>query len=151
MSVARSVWLALMLAATTLPKVDRAEAASVGAWSKTCTAPNWQTGVPEPAQEMNVDAPAATYWGFTSMQAGGRWLIQYNTGRIFGPTGTQTVLMFLFYHECAHAQFATSDERIADCMGLAAMRKDMEVTASMIAEITLAYNSVGRSFPSGPC
>ena len=128
-----------------------ARAASLPGWSKTCVAPNWITGAPEQVPDMNTNNPFSQFWGFTSRQPGGGWLIQFNLARIAGPLATPAVLKFLFYHECAHAQFNTADEGIADCQGLAAMRRDMRVTKAMIAEITAVYASVGRPFPSGPC
>ena len=142
----------LFAVAATIPMFYvNANAATVGNWSKTCIAPNWMTGVPEPVPDMNVNNPAVPFWGFTSKQPGGHWLTQYNYAKIFGPASTPNVLIFLFYHECAHAQFNSADEAVADCGGLNAMKQDMAVTSSMIAEITAAYNSVGRPFPSGAC
>jgi hypothetical protein len=127
-----------------------ASAAVVGSWSKTCYAPNWITGESEAVTETNVNDPYKTFYGFTSRQPGGHWLTQYNLARI----GTQTppdVLIFLFYHECAHARFNTSSEAIADCQGLKAMNEDIGVTSRIVAEIRETYASVGRPFPSGPC
>ncbi len=128
-----------------------AQSAELPGWSATCEAPNWQTGEWEEVPDVNVHAPGAGYWGFTSRQAGGHWLIQFNTARIFGPASSRSALMFLFYHECAHAQNNSSSETVADCEGLALMREDMDVTPSMISQIRMAYASVGRPFPSGSC
>ncbi len=128
------------------------DAATVGPWSKTCIAPNWITGAPEPVQEMNISQPGAPFWGFTSKQPGGHWLTQYNLFLLAQPAATPDVLIFLFYHECSHARFNTPDEHTADCQGLSAMAQDMGVTPSILGQITAAYASVGRPFPSGgPC
>ena len=131
--------------------VSNAQAATVGSWSKTCVAPNWMTGAPVVVPDTNVNDPSSPFWGFTSRQPGGNWLTQYNVAKISGPMATRAVLIFLFFHECAHAQFNSADEGIADCRGLEALRRDMPVTDSMIQEITAAYASVGRPFPSAPC
>ena len=140
-----------MLMALTCAYAHEVRAASLPGWSKTCVAPNWMTGVPETVPDMNINDPSLPFWGFTSKQPGGRWLTQYNLARIATPLATKSVLMFLFFHECAHAQFNSADEGVADCQGLAAMRRDMTVTDAMIGEIRAAYASVGRPFPSGPC
>ncbi len=149
---ARGFSLAFLLSAVLfVVSAANAGAATVGSWTKTCVAPNWMTGVLEAVPDVNVSDPTSGFWGFTSKQPGGHWLTQYNLARISTPLSTPTVLIFLFYHECAHAQFNSSDEGVADCQGLAAMSHDMPVTPSMIAEIRAVYNSLGRPFPSGPC
>jgi hypothetical protein len=140
--------LFLLLLVFSVLSLSRAQAATVGSWSKVCVAPNWITGIPEPVADMNINDPSQNFWGYTSQQSGGKWLTQYNLARI---AGTQNVLIFLFYHECSHAQFKTASETVADCQGLKAMGKDINVTPQIINEIKQAYASVGRPFPSGPC
>lgn len=127
-----------------------AEAATLPGWSRTCYAPNWMTGVVQPVPDYNVP-DLGGYWGFTSRAPGGRWLIRYSYAKISGYGATRAVLQFLYYHECAHARFNTSDERVADCEGLRAMRADVGLTPSQFAEIAATYARVGRPFPSGPC
>jgi hypothetical protein len=129
---------------------QKAVAASLPGWSQTCYANNWQTGQLQPVPEINVVDPNLP-WGHTDAQPNGTWLIRFNLQKIASPLATPAVLMFLFYHECSHARFATSDEGVADCQGLIAMRNDMTVTPQMYAEIAQVYASVGRPFPSGPC
>lgn len=149
---ATSLCIAVAVSIVLFVSLTKTHAATVGSWSKSCLAPNWMTGAMEQVFEANVHAPGSPFWGFASRQAGGRWLIQYNTARIFGPVSTRAVLIFLFYHECAHAQLNNPDERAADCHGLAKMREDMDVTPAMLAEISKAYASVMRAFPTGgPC
>jgi hypothetical protein len=153
----KRAWMAIfgvitMLGApNTLRWPVRAHAASLPGWDRTCYAPNWITGQMEAVPEANVHDPASPLWGVTRPLPGGRWRIQYNTAKIFGPTATRAMLQFLFYHECAHARTGSVDERVADCLGLQMMDDDIGVTAEAVAQIRFNYQSVGRQFPSGPC
>jgi len=126
-----------------------ADAATVGSWSKTCVARNSITGIPEPVAEMNINDPSLGFFAFTSKLPNGGWLTRYNLA--LAQTVPSDVLIFLFYHECAHAQVPTASEAVADCVGLRSMQSDMTVTPAMIADITRAYAARGRPFPSGPC
>jgi hypothetical protein len=142
-------FLRFFLSVLLLTGVSSMKAATVGAWSKVCIAPNYITGVPQPVPDMNVNNPAMNFWGFTSRQPGGTWLIQFNLAQI--RTTNPGVLIFLFYHECSHAMYNTDSEAVADCKGLEAMRQDVGVTAQLIADLKAVYASKGRPFPSGTC
>lgn len=132
--------------------VQPAQAMSQPGFSKICYVPNRNTGVVEAAVEQNVFLPNTPFWGYTSPLPNGQFLIQYNLAHMNGPDSTPNITMFIFYHECAHAQFRTSDEREADCQALAAMSRDMPVTPQMMAEFSIPYARVGRQFPTGgPC
>jgi hypothetical protein len=91
---------------------SRANAATVGQWSRTCTAPNWITGVPEAVPDSNINNPNMNFWGLTSKLPGGHWMTQYNLAKI---TAGPDVMIFLFYHECSHAKFNSTSETVADC------------------------------------
>jgi hypothetical protein len=41
-------------------------AVEVGAFSDTCVAPNWQTGIPEAVPDQNSPVPLGGYFGFTT-------------------------------------------------------------------------------------
>jgi len=126
-----------------------ANAFELKGFAKECYAPNWRTGRIERVRERNVAAPASGYLAFTSKQPDGGWLIEYNMPLMTQPHVTEATQKFIFYHECAHARFATADERTADCEGLAAMRKDMRVTPTMMAEIRSVFARSNREFPFG--
>jgi hypothetical protein len=62
------------------------------------------------------------YAGVTSPAPGGGWMITWDTQRLSAlPTYAHD---YIFYHECAHASVPTTDEVIANCRGLVAMRRD---------------------------
>jgi hypothetical protein len=143
-----TVLACLALSVLALPAA-KSSAASLPGWHRTCHAPNWITGDIENVPDSNVYDPGGNYWGFTNKLPGGHWATRYNTARIFGPASTPVVLKFLFYHECAHANADSPDEHVADCDGLDAMDDDIGVSGADMDEITQAYASVGRSFPSG--
>lgn len=134
------------------PVLTKANAATIGNFQKSCIAKNWQTGQMHYVSEVNVYGYAyEPVMAYTSSQPDGGWLIQWNFDRIqnFGLSFGE--IIFLFYHECAHAQYATSDEGIADCAGLAAMNADGHLTQQIYDAVKMRYAEMGRPFPSGQC
>lgn len=120
-----------------------------GNFIRTCYAPNWMTGAVEPVAEQNVGDVLSGFHAFASRQPHGRWLIQYNVPKM--SREPFTIRRFLFYHECAHAVFNTSDETVADCEGLRMMIDDSGATDEHIRQIANMYRSYGREFPPHGC
>lgn len=56
----------------------------------------------------------------------------------------QYLILFLYYHECAHLRMASSSELVANCEGLKQMRRDGEVTRGMEDTIYRYHVSLGR-------
>lgn len=127
-------------------------AAQVGSFNKTCYARNWVTGAVEPVLEINVyDQPNFPYMAYTKKLPGGKWRIEWNYPRIVSAQLTESQVIFLFYHECAHARFASPSESVADCEGVRAMSKDNELSSSAFDEIRYLYKTIGREFPPPGC
>lgn len=138
---------ALMLAAP-----DLASAATIGSFQKTCWARNWRTGMIQPVPEIDVRGrPMDNVMAFTRAMPDGSWQIEWNVDRIRNFGLTNDVIVFLYYHECAHAQYASPDEGVADCGGLVAMRRDGYLSPETYQRIVAIYAASGRPFPSGPC
>lgn len=120
-----------------------------GHFSKTCFARNWLTGVEEPVQEQNVGDVLGGFHAFASSQPNGSWLIQYNVPKM--SKESFTVRRFIFYHECAHAVYSTSNEHIADCKGLQMMKKDSGLTNAELSELSWSYKQYNRILPPNGC
>src|SRR3954468_17675035 len=98
----------LLLPVLFVASLSSMKAATVGSWSKVCIAPNYITHVLQPVPDINVNEPASDFWGFTSRQPNGTWLIRFNLAQI--NTTNPDVLIFLFYHECSHAMYNSESE-----------------------------------------
>ncbi len=121
---------------------------SDGSFQRTCTAPNQMTGQPQPVLEQNV-GNVMGFHGFTSPLPNGGWLIQWNVPKMVNTP--PLMRRFLFYHECAHARRATSDEATADCEGLRHMKHDIGVTPNQVQQMAAFYAQYGRVFPPPGC
>jgi hypothetical protein len=136
--------VAVYLAATPSPGAG----ATVGNWSRTCMAPNWKYGGMESVWDQNINSPVQA-WSFFQKIPGGHWRIFYNLAQINPQYATPDFFRFLFYVECAHVKLNNSDEHLADCQALADMKADIGISPQALNEISAAYASRGRLFPSG--
>jgi len=126
--------------------------AQIEGFNKRCIAPNWQSGKPEVVPELNVYGQAAqSVFAFTKRTPGGHWRIEWNIDRIEYYKIPSDVLIFLYYHECAHATYNNESEVVADCEALSAMDADGYLDEQTYNNIAATYNYFGRSFPSGRC
>lgn len=126
--------------------------ATVGAFQKQCYAPNWITGRTEIVEEVNVYQRASDpVLGFTRRMPNGHWRTEYNVDRIKYFNIAPDVMIFLFYHECAHAKANSESEAVADCVALSDMEKDGYLSDETYKRIDVTYRQFGRVFPSGIC
>jgi hypothetical protein len=144
--------LFVLLLSSCVFQVPSATAVQVGSFSSTCMAPNWQTGSIEPVPDQNSVGPLGGLFGLTSRAPNGHWLIQFDVPAIRANGLTDDVIIFMFYHECGHAKGNTSDEHVADCIGLDDMNAAGLMSQPVFNQILQAYANRGRPFPSGgPC
>ena len=120
---------------------------SDGSFQRICRARNLITGQMQPALEQNVGDIG--FHAYTSLLPNGGWLIQWNIPKMLNTPPLPR--RFTFYHECAHARHATSDEVTADCEGLRHMNNDIGVTPNQVQQIAAWYAQYGRVFPPPGC
>src|SRR5215831_10171105 len=94
--------------------------------SITCHSVNGQA-VPEVLQPGLSGPFHAGYTGVTVVAPNGTAQITWDPQKL--ATLPSAVRDFIFFHECAHAHVPTSDELVANCIGLADMRKEGLATA----------------------
>lgn len=130
-----------------------ASALKIGDWEATCMAPNALSGELQPVAEDQIARhPFPPWFGRTRRNEDGTWLMEFNVLAMNVYKVSDDMKKFIFYHECTHARLNEESERVADCEGLAQMRKDMAVSDELIAGITHTYLLIARTFPTGgPC
>ncbi len=87
--------------------------------------------------------------GFTHLTApGGPWVIQFDPARLQQIALQLPIAMdFLFYHECAHAQLATSNEVQANCGALIRMRQEGLLGAGQEQALGQFHQNLGAQPP----
>jgi len=126
--------------------------ATIGNFQQQCHAPNWITGKTEIVEEVNVYQRASDpVLGFTRRMPNGHWRTEYNVDRIRYFNIPPDVMVFLFYHECAHAKMNSESEAVADCVALSDMQTDGYLSDETYKRIEVTYQRFGRTFPSGVC
>ncbi len=130
----------------------KVSAAQVGSFHKQCFASNWQTGKVEVVEEINVyQRGSEPVLAFTKRLPDGHWRIEWNYDRIIQYRIPNDVVVFLFYHECAHAKSNSENEAEADCQALRDMQRDGYINERTYRKIESTYQMFGRRFPSGHC
>lgn len=120
-----------------------------GGFTRTCIARNLISGIEEQVYEQNTGDVLGGFHAYASSLPNGGWLIQYNVPKISAESFI--VRKFIFYHECAHAVYATGDERVADCKGLQMMKNDIGLTVTELSELAQVYQKYNRILPPLDC
>ncbi len=106
----------------------------------TCYAAHQFTGRPVPVAGMN--GYAGGYWAFAKYNAAGWPIIIIDVAQLVNYP--QIVARFTYYHEWAHHVERTTDEFLATCEGLKAMRRKKHITRRGERILRDVHYSLGR-------
>ena len=118
----------------------------------TCYAPHKRTGEIVPVKGMK--APLFSAWSGVIYDGAGWPTIVFNRSQLdlYPPF----VALFAYHHECAHLTVPTTDEVLANCEGLIAMRRAGEITPALeevlrdihysLPDLGPKYGGSGRAF-----
>jgi hypothetical protein len=135
--------LSLVIANASVAQVPPTYVDPDGVLQLTCRAPHRATGQLVPV--LGVNGYANGFWGFATYNAAGWPTIIFDAAQLSGLPSI--VARYVYYHECAHLTVPTTNEFMASCQGLKAMRHRGHITTSQ--EETL--RRVHYSLPSlGP-
>jgi hypothetical protein len=94
-----------------------------------------------------ADDPAAPagYIGFTHLEAGSGWVIDWNMLMLSSVPADEHD--FVFFHECAHAKSRSFDELQANCLGLLDMRAAGRAGKAVEARLAAYHRRLGYMGP----
>lgn len=111
--------------------------------SLTCYARHRATGQVVPV--IGTNGHAGGYWGFATYQPNGYPVIIFDA-RVLS-SFPDVVARFIYYHECAHLKYETTNEIEASCWGLRDMRSDGNVSPAEEQTLARVHHSIGRLEP----
>ena len=145
--------LAVTIAQAGTPAVEYKGATYIQAGKTwTCYAPHKKTGEIVPVKGMKV--PLFSAWSGVMYDGAGWPIIMFNRSQLdlYPPI----VELFAYHHECAHLTIPTTDEVLANCEGLIAMRRAGDITLALeevlrdihylLPDLGLEYGGSGREF-----
>jgi hypothetical protein len=90
-------------------------------------------------------AAPAGYIGFTHLDAGSGWVIDWNMLMLSSVPAEEHD--FVFFHECAHAKSGSFDELQANCLGLLDMRASGRAGKAVEARLAAYHRRLGYMGP----